>query len=107
MALKLDPVRVQGERRLAVICEVTSRVNADRDGVYASGGKRPVAVVFHDGAALEAMDMRGRPLDVETLARDCPGLLDAFGDDQASGDQSISGPAGTMPSGLRSSEGEK
>ena len=48
-----------------------------------------------------------KPLDVATLEQDCPGLSAAFGEDQASGDQSIRGPAGTMPSGLRSSEGEK
>jgi hypothetical protein len=79
VALKLDPVQARGRWRLAVVCEVTARARGDRGGVFASGGKRPVAVVVHDGAGLEAMDLKGRSLDVETLARDCPGLLAAFG----------------------------
>ena len=107
MTLRLDAVQSRGRWRFAVLCETAVRAHSLGGGVFATGSKRPVAVVFHDGAALTAMDFRGRPLDVATLEQECPGLSAAFGEDQASGDQSMSGPAGTMPSGLRNSEGEK
>lgn len=107
MTLKLDRIRSHGDWRFAVLCETSVRAHRLGGGLFGTGSKRPVAVVFHDGAALTAMDFRGRALDVETLEQDCAGLSAAFGPDQGSGDQSISGPAGTMPKGLRNSEGEK
>lgn len=107
MTLTLDPVRTQGRWRLAVMSETVVRARALGAGIFASGSKRPVAVIFHDGEVFHAMDLRGRPLDVATLEEGCPGLRAAFGPDQGSSDQSMSGPAGTMPSGLRNSDGEK
>ncbi len=107
MTLRLDPVRTQGRWRVSVISETRVRAKDAGGGIYGAASKRPVAVVVHDGESLHAMDLRGRTLDVATLEEGCPGLRAAFGADQASGDQSISGPAGTMPSGLRSSDGEK
>lgn len=107
MTLRLDPVRARGSWRVAVLCETVVRARAAGGGVFASGSKRPVAVLVRDGEGLHAMDLKGRPLDVATLEQGCPGLSAAFGVDQASGDQSMSGPAGTMPRGLRNSDGEK
>lgn len=107
MTLRLDVVHEQGPWRFALVCETTLRAHVLGQGLFASGGKRPVAVVFHDGEDLTAMDMRGRELDVATLDRDCPGLLATFEGNQTSGDQSMLGPAGTIPRGLRNADGEK
>ena len=107
MTLILDPVRASGDWSVAVLSETVIRARQAGGGVFATGSKRPVAVVVHDGAALHAMDLKGRPLDVTTLEEGCPGLRAAFCVDQVSGDQSMSGPAGTIPSGLRNSDGEK
>ncbi|WP_413720664.1 hypothetical protein [Silicimonas sp. MF1-12-2] len=107
MSLRLDAVQTHGGWRFAVLCEAVVRARHLGGGIFGTGTKRPVAVVFHDGETLTAMDFRGRALDVETLERNCPGLSAAFAEDQGSGDQSIKGPAGTMPKGFRSSDGEK
>jgi hypothetical protein len=107
MTLRLEPVRSHGRWRFALVCETVVRAHGGSGRIHGSGSKKPVAAVFHDGERLSAMDFRGRTLDVATLELACPGLSAAFDADQVSGDQSISGPAGTMPSGLRSSDGEK
>ena len=79
MTLVLDTVRRTGGLRVAVACEVQVRAHSIGRGIIGRARKVPVAVLMHDGAALTAMDMKGRQLDVATLGEECSGLLDEFG----------------------------
>ena len=79
MTLVLDIAHRDDGSRVAVACEVQIRAHSIGCGFFGRASKIPVAVLMHDGSALTAMDMKGRQLDVETLGKECPGLLDAFG----------------------------
>ena len=70
MSLRLDAVQTHGGWRFAVLCEAVVRARHLGGGIFGTGSKWPVAVVFHDGETLTAMDFRGRALDVETLEVD-------------------------------------
>ena len=79
MTLVLDSLRREDGWQIAVACEVRVRTHLLNNGVVGRATKTPVAVVMFDGASLTAMDMKGRQLDVATLGKECPGLLDVFG----------------------------
>lgn len=78
MTMTPDKVRTHGDWRFTIVSETLSKAQVVGQGVFASGGKWPVAAVFHDGEAFTAFDMRGRPMDMDKLLRKCPDLLSAF-----------------------------
>ena len=79
MTLVLDIAPGAGGLRVAVACDVEVHAHSIGRRIVGRASKFPVAVLMHDGTELTAMDMKGRQLDVATLGKECPGLLDAFG----------------------------
>ena len=79
MTLVLDIARRDDGLRVAVACEVQVRVHSIGGGIVGRASKIPVAVLMYDGIEPTGMDLKGRQLDVATLGKEFPGLLDGFG----------------------------
>ncbi len=75
MTLVLDPPLKAGSRRVAVLSETHVTAHGSGRGLWATAIKTPVAVLVADADSLHAMDLRGRPLDTDTLEAACPGLV--------------------------------
>ena len=92
-------MRTQGFNRIVVPCQFRLG-QRDMDLIVANLMKQ------HDRATLSSFQLRGQMVQALTdFRRD--GAMAERADRIAHCDQSTAGPAGTMPSGLRSPEGEK
>ncbi len=78
MTLHLDPPRIRGPIRIAVLCERVREVSVWPGGVTGRFGKTPAAVLLAEGDRLTAVDLAGRRLDIATLEAACPGLVAAM-----------------------------
>jgi len=73
MTVALDQMVTVGPLRIMVICECKVAAHQSEGAIFASGHKRPVAILIRHGAALDAFGLEGdamTPKQVETL---CPG----------------------------------
>lgn len=71
-----SPLRVAGVEIVPVV-RVWLHRHAGEGGVWAAGGREPVAVVIRDASGLRAMNMAGEEVTLDTLLETVEGLAAA------------------------------